>query len=549
MARTPQSGSKVQNLFFTSERYERALHETQSRLRRRALADYSCLPDLVEIGGYHYESGQKLFEQWSASLKALLGDTVQPLLNDAWELIPRASAEHFAQLMQGVLSDQQRMRIEQAYRRLTSPVVPAPQAPDYASPQQSAVREVGSDVHEHICSRCGLEFRHDPGQCEPPYDALCNLCAEQEMGPMPIYAQRWVDRPDITAEQLIACARAGTVESRSESKRAGGFPPAGQASAATEERNKTEPAGKAADAIATPAERGLAKVAGMDDLKALLQDEVVSALREPEDLQAYGLTIPNGILLFGPPGCGKTYISRQLAEELNFFFKEVFPSEIGSTFIHDTTLKIRDVFDSAADNAPAMVFIDEFEAMVPARRSLAAHQQHTAEEVSEFLKQLESCAQRHIMLIAATNEPWKIDPAVIRTGRLDKLIYVAAPDAGARTAMLRFHLWGRRQEDNIDVAAIAEVLSGYAASDIKLLVDEAARRARKERRPITEEDLRIAVRDLVHASITARDELRFLAFAQRGVKSSHYKVANDIASALRTVQATTITRKIEIVQS
>ena len=104
-------------------------------------------------------------------------------------------------------------------------------------------------------------------------------------------------------------------------------------------------------------------------------------------------------------------------------------AEIGSTFIHETTLKIRETFDSASDHAPALLFVDEFESMVPARRSLGAHQHHTSEEVSEFLKQLESCAQRRIVLIAATNEPWKIDSAVIRTGRLDKLIYVPAPDA------------------------------------------------------------------------------------------------------------------------
>jgi transitional endoplasmic reticulum ATPase len=286
----------------------------------------------------------------------------------------------------------------------------------------------------------------------------------------------------------------------------------------------------------------------MDDLKALLYDEVVSALREPDDLQAYGLTIPNGILLFGPPGCGKTYIARQLAEELNFFFKEVFPSEIGSTFIHETTLKIRETFDTASDHAPALLFVDEFESMVPARRSLGAHQHHTSEEVSEFLKQLESCAQRRIVLIAATNEPWKIDPAVIRTGRLDKLIYVPAPDAPARAAMLRFHLYGRRQCDGIDVVALADTLPGYSASDLKLLVDEAARRARKARRPISEDDLRHAARELVPASVTPRDELRFLAFGQRGVKLSSYKVANDIASALRTVSAAAARRRVQLVR-
>jgi hypothetical protein len=513
------------NLFFTQDRYERSLEGVRVRLRRRAVADYSCLPDLVEVGGFHYESGDRLFEPWSASLKALLGDAVQPLLEEAWGLIPRAAAEKFAALVNGVLSERDRIRIEQAYTRLKFPVA-------RANPDLSTSTDADASVHQHTCSKCGMPFRHDAWECEPPFDSLCNLCAEEAMGPRPVWIQRWASaRGEDGAEAPAADAHADAAVAKPEPETR---PPA-QASALK------------ANVVPDPTQRGLAKVAGMDDLKALLYDEVVSALREPDDLQAYGLTIPNGILLFGPPGCGKTYIARQLAEELNFFFKEVFPSEIGSTFIHETTLKIRETFDAASDHAPALLFVDEFEAMVPARRSLGAHQHHTSEEVSEFLKQLESCAQRRIVLIAASNEPWKIDTAVIRTGRLDKLIYVPAPDAPARAAMLRFHLYGRRQCDGIDVVSLADALPGYSASDLKLLVDEAARRARKARRPISEDDLRHAARELVPASVTPRDELRFLAFGQRGVKYARYKVANDIASALRTVSSAADKRRIHLI--
>ncbi len=532
MARIPLSAAAVTagsgNIFFTRDRYERALEAIRVRLRRRAVADYSWLPDLVEVGGFHYESGERLFEPWTASLKALLGDAIQPLLQETWGYIARAATEKFAALTNGVLSERDRIRIEQAYTRLKFPV--ASVNPDGIS-AGTAGESSDASVHQHTCSKCGMPFRHDAWECEPPNDTFCNLCAEEVMGPMPIFAQRWSAREDIQPDELAARARAGASPDETEH----------------ETTPATQPSAPTPDVIPNPTQRGLAKVAGMDDLKALLHDEVVSALREPDDLQAYGLTIPNGILLFGPPGCGKTYIARQLAEELNFFFKEVFPSEIGSTFIHETTLKIRETFDTASDHAPALLFVDEFESMVPARRSLGAHQHHTSEEVSEFLKQLESCAQRRIVLIAATNEPWKIDPAVIRTGRLDKLIYVPAPDAPARAAMLRFHLYGRRQCEGIDVVALADILPGYSASDLKLLVDEAARRARKARRPISEDDLRHAARELVPASVTPRDELRFLAFGQRGVKASSYKVANDIASALRTVSAAAARRRVQLV--
>ncbi len=225
--------------------------------------------------------------------------------------------------------------------------------------------------------------------------------------------------------------------------------------------------------------RGLAKVAGMERLKSILRRDVVSPLREPDMFQRYGLTVPSGMLLFGPPGCGKTYIAKQLAEELGYYFVQVIPSEIGGMFIHQSVIKIREVFDDAALMSPAIIFIDEFEAMVPSRSALGAHQQYKAEEVNEFLVQLGTCAERNIFVIAATNEPDKIDIAVRRTGRMDKLIYVGPPDEEARTEMLSLHLRNRPIAD-LDLRALASSLSGYAASDIKFLVDEAARAALQE---------------------------------------------------------------------
>ena len=445
-----------------------------------------------------------------------------------------------------MLSERDHIRIEQAYARLKFPV--ARVNPDVLMTGGSTgeLSHDGASVHEHTCSKCGMTFRHEAWECEPPNHTFCNLCAEEVMGPMPIWVQRWASARDETPDdppaapvRTEAAAEAPQIcLPVADASRAPATPAPGP-------KPPPQPTAKA-DVVPNPTERGLAKVAGMDELKALLYDEVVSALRDPEELKEYGLTIPNGILLFGPPGCGKTYIARQLAEELNYFFKEVFPSEIGSTFIHDTTLKIRETFDTAAEHAPALLFVDEFEAMVPARRALGAHQHHTSEEVSEFLKQLESCAARRIVLIAATNEPWKIDSAVIRTGRLDKLIYVPAPDATARAAMLRFHLYGRRQCAGIDIVSFADTLPGYSASDRKMVVDEAARRARKARQPISEGHLRAAARELVPPSVTARDELRFLAFGQRGVKTSRYMVANDIASVLRTINAGKGERRVKL---
>jgi transitional endoplasmic reticulum ATPase len=228
------------------------------------------------------------------------------------------------------------------------------------------------------------------------------------------------------------------------------------------------------------------------------------------------VSLPNGILFYGPPGCGKTYIARSLAEELGWSFQYCRPSDVASPYIHDTVSRIRRVFATAIEKAPSVVFIDEFEAFVPARSELGGHQQYKAEEVNEFLANLEGCAERNVLVIAATNEPEKIDPAVRRSGRFDKLILIPAPDAEARRAMLEFHLNGRPVEESLDTAGVAAVLEGYSASDIKLLVDEAARMALKRAELISTGTL-LAVLERVPASITTDDMQRYSAFRSRGM--------------------------------
>jgi transitional endoplasmic reticulum ATPase len=233
-----------------------------------------------------------------------------------------------------------------------------------------------------------------------------------------------------------------------------------------------------------PPPRGLAKVAGMHALKQLLRSEVIGPVRNPEPYRRYGLSLPNGILLYGPPGCGKTYIARHLAEELGHYFVEVVPSEVGSLWIHHTSTRIRQLFDKAAEQAPAVVFIDEFEALAPARSGLGGHQQYKAEEVNELLAHLNGCAEKKILVIAATNEPQRIDPAMLRTGRLDKHIYVEPPDPEARREMLALHLKDRPVDPHLDLTALAQTLDYYSASDLRFLVDEAARRAMRREEAI-----------------------------------------------------------------
>ena len=177
---------------------------------------------------------------------------------------------------------------------------------------------------------------------------------------------------------------------------------------------------------------------------------------------------------------------------------------------------IRDVFNSAAEHAPSVLFIDEFEALVPSRADLGGHQQYKSEEVNEFLAHLNECAEKKIFVIAATNEPHKIDAAVRRTGRLDKLIYVGPPDEEARREMLALHLRGRPLSDDLTLDRLSKALEGYSASDLRFLVDEAAREALKTNALISYEFFQSAMRR-VPPSISPDIEARYQSIQQRGV--------------------------------
>ncbi|WP_166382464.1 AAA family ATPase [Polaribacter sp. 11A2H] len=234
--------------------------------------------------------------------------------------------------------------------------------------------------------------------------------------------------------------------------------------------------------------QGFKAIAGMQELKETIQVDVIDALNDKERYAEYGLTIPNGMLLYGPPGCGKTFFAERMSEEIGFNFYQIKPSDIQSKFINESQENIKRLFDEARENAPSIIFIDELDAVVPNRNNTGINHMNTS-AVNEFLAQMNNCGDDGVFIIGATNRPNVIDPAVLRAGRLDKTIYLPPPDFEARELMFRLYLDKRPREIGLDYNELAKATENYVSSDIKFLSDEASRKALKMKSRITKEIL------------------------------------------------------------
>jgi AAA+ superfamily predicted ATPase len=223
-------------------------------------------------------------------------------------------------------------------------------------------------------------------------------------------------------------------------------------------------------------------VGGMEDVKEHLRMNIILPLRSPELFREYGKRVGGGILMYGPPGCGKTYLARALAGECNATFYSVGIHEILDAYVGSSEKNMHKLFEQARRNAPAVIFLDEIDALGQ-KRSGGGDSWGRALRgtVNTLLAEMDNLGKpdKPVLVIGATNTPWSVDPALKRSGRFDRVVFVPPPDEKARQEILRLHLRGKPTEEDVDVEKIAAKLEKFSGADIRTLVDRAVEEAIK----------------------------------------------------------------------
>jgi len=216
-------------------------------------------------------------------------------------------------------------------------------------------------------------------------------------------------------------------------------------------------------------------IGGLEDVKQELREAVEWPLKNPEVFTRMGIRPPKGILLFGPPGCGKTLLARAVATESEANFITIKGPEVFSKWVGESEKAIREVFRKARMAAPAVIFFDEFDSLVPRRGMGYADSGVTERVISQLLTEMDGIMTlEDVVIIAATNRPDIVDPAVLRPGRFDRLIYVPEPDERARLEIFKLYTKGMPLANDVDVAHLAGVTKYYSGADIDALCREAA---------------------------------------------------------------------------
>ena len=220
----------------------------------------------------------------------------------------------------------------------------------------------------------------------------------------------------------------------------------------------------------------LADVGGMEEVKARLEASVLAPMRNPELVRLYGKSLRGGLLLYGPPGCGKTFIARALAGEIGAQFLAVSIADVLDMYIGQSERNVRGLFETARRNAPCVVFLDEVDALGQKRSML--RNSAARGTVNQLLSEMDGLADSNdgVFVLGATNHPWDVDVALRRPGRFDRMLLVLPPDAPAREAILRYHLRDRPVA-RIDARKLASKTDGYSGADLAYVCEIAAEQA------------------------------------------------------------------------
>ncbi len=219
-------------------------------------------------------------------------------------------------------------------------------------------------------------------------------------------------------------------------------------------------------------EEGKFSLPGRPELEKFFNEHIINILNEPERYARLGISFPSSVILYGPPGCGKTYAVDRLVEYLGLPKFEINSATIASPYIHDTAKRISSVFAGAIENAPSVVVIDEMESYL-SNRETAASETHHYEEVAEFLRQIQEAQKNRVLIIAMTNMYDKIDPAILRRGRFDHHIEVGLPSAEEISALLTNITKGIALSPDINLEQLAHDLSGKTLADVAFVIKEA----------------------------------------------------------------------------
>ncbi len=243
----------------------------------------------------------------------------------------------------------------------------------------------------------------------------------------------------------------------------------------------------------------LADVGGMEHVKQRLELALLGPMRNPQLAQAFGKTVGGGLLLYGPPGCGKTFIARAVAGELGAAFAEVGIDDVLDMWTGQSERNLAQLFAAARRNAPCVLFLDEVDALGQ-KRSHLTHSSSMRNVVNQLLAEMDT-ERSGVFVLGATNHPWDVDPALRRPGRFDRMLLVLPPDTPARSSILRHHLRDRPVAQ-VDVERVAAVTEHFSGADLAHVVTTAAERALAESLrqgrlvPLTTADLERAAREV-----------------------------------------------------